>query len=199
MLWIGLTGGIASGKSTVSRLLRARGQAVIDADVLAREVAQAGTPAHSEIESAFGRDVISESGELDRKKLGSIIFADPFKRELLEKIIHPRVRQLAAEKRRELEAEGRRLAFYDVPLLFEKNMRPMFDKVVVVGCSPDTQLRRLMARDGSSRADAEARIKAQIPLRDKIAQADLVIANDAGLAELEREVDGVLGHLAGEP
>jgi dephospho-CoA kinase len=195
MLWVGLTGGIGSGKSTVSRLLRERGYTVVDADVLAREVAQAGTPAHSEIEAAFGRDVITDSGELDRKKLGAIVFADPTKRDLLEKIIHPRVRLLALEKRKALEAEGRSIAFYDVPLLFEKNMQDLFDEIVVVHCAPDLQLKRLMARDGSTKEAAEARIKAQMPLKDKVTLADVAIANDGDLAGLEREVDRALGTL----
>lgn len=195
MLWIGLTGGIATGKSTVSRLLRARGYAVIDADQLSREVVQIGTEAHREIASAFGPDAISDSGELDRKKIGAIVFSDRSKLALLESIIHPRVRRRAQELRDELAAEGREVAFYDVPLLFEKNMKGLFDRTVVVACSPETQLRRLILRDGFPEEEAKRRVASQIPIAEKTKLADDVIRNEGGMDELEKAVGDYLAKL----
>lgn len=192
MLWIGLTGGIASGKSTVSRLLRARGYAVIDADQLAREVAQSGTPAHKEIVSAFGPDAVAASGELDRKKIGSVVFNDRTKLALLENILHPRIRQRALELKNELETEGREVAFYDVPLLFEKNMKDLFDRTLVVASTPESQVRRAMERDGMTEADARKRLATQLPIEEKTKLADDVIQNIGTLADLERAVDSYL-------
>lgn len=192
MLWIGLTGGIASGKSTVSRLLRARGFAVIDADQLAREVVQPGTAGYREVVAAFGPDVVSTSGELDRKQIASLVFADQTKLQELERIIHPRVRARAQELRDELTAEGRQIAFYDVPLLFEKNMQSLFDRTVAVVCSPEVQIARLMSRDGLAPEEARKRLEAQLPIATKSALADAVIRNDGDLAALELEVERFL-------
>lgn len=195
MLWIGLTGGIATGKSTVARLIRARGHAVIDADQLAREVVQIGTEANLEIARVFGPDAVLDSGELDRKRIGEIVFGDRTKLALLESIIHPRVRALSMEKRRELEREGRKIAFYDVPLLYEKDMASLFDRVVVVACSEKTQLARLIARDGFSPDEAARRVAAQIPIGLKADRADDVIPNEGSLEDLEKEVDAYLARL----
>ncbi len=192
MLWVGLTGGIASGKSSVSRLMRQKGYAVIDADELAREVAQKGTSAHSEIVTAFGPDAVLPSGDLNRAKIGEVVFKDRSRLEELEKIIHPRVRALAAQKRLELEGKGVEFAFYDVPLLFEKKMQPMFDRVVVVICSPELQKQRLMARNHFTPDEAERRIFAQLPMTEKAVLADDVIENNGDLVALERAVDDYL-------
>lgn len=197
MLWVGLTGGIASGKSTVSRLLRARGFAVIDADQLAREVVRPGTEGHREVVAAFGPDVVSASGELDRKRIGSLVFADPVKLQELERIIHPRVRARAQELRDELAAEGQRIAFYDVPLLFEKNMQSLFDRTVAVVCPPDVQVARLMSRDGLTLEEARKRLETQLPIATKATLADAVIRNDGDLAALELEVERFLPFLNG--
>jgi len=192
VLWIGLTGGIASGKSSVSRLLRQKGYTVVDADELAREVAQKGTPAHFEIVTVFGPNAVLPNGELNRAKIGEIVFKDRSRLADLERIIHPRVRTLAAEKRAELAAKGENLAFYDIPLLFEKKMQTLFDRIVVVVCSPEIQLERLMKRNQFSFEEAERRIRTQMPIGEKAKLAADVIENHGGLAELEREVDGFL-------
>lgn len=192
MLWVGLTGGIASGKSTVSRLLRERGYAVVDADLLAREAVQVGTKAHESIVQHFGPDAILPSGELDRKRVGDIVFADRSKLELLESFIHPEVRRLALERRSQLEKQGHAVAFYDVPLLFEKRMEPLFDHVTVVACDPIVQKQRLMTRNGFSEEEAERRIAAQIAMEKKIAGAMTVIYNDGSLEDLEREVEAYI-------
>lgn len=197
MLWIGLTGGIATGKSTVARLIRDRGHAVIDADLLAREVVQIGTEANLEIARVFGPDAVLASGELNRKRIGEVVFSDRTKLALLEGIIHPRVRALSLERKRALESEGRSVAFYDVPLLYEKNMADLFDRVVVVACSEKTQLARLVARDGFPLDEAKRRIAAQLPIATKADRADDVIPNEGSLEDLEKEVAGYLKRLIG--
>jgi dephospho-CoA kinase len=195
MHWIGLTGGISTGKSTVAETLRARGCPVIDADQLAREVVQRGTEGHDEVIAAFGPGAVSESGELNRKKIGEIVFRDSGQRAKLEQILHPRIRALAEQRRQDLESQGHELAFYDVPLLFEKRLQDFFDRTVAVVCSREEQLRRLMARDGLGREDAERRITAQMPIEDKVRLADDVIRNEGSREELERAVDVYLNRL----
>jgi dephospho-CoA kinase len=188
MQWIGLTGGIATGKSTVSRILRDKGFAVVDADILAREAVQIGTAANLEINRAFGPDVILPNGDLNRARIGEIVFSDRSKLALLESIIHPEVRRLALERKAELASKGVRAAFYDVPLLFEKNMEPLFDSVVVVAARPELQRSRLILRNGFSPAEADKRIASQIPIEEKVKRANHVIRNDGSVTDLEAAV-----------
>ena len=195
MLWIGLTGGIASGKSTVSALLRARGFAVVDADHLARLAIAPGSPGFNELTREFGTEVLNPDGTLDRKKLGALVFANPSRLAKLESIIHPRVRALATEKRAALEASGARAAFYDVPLLFEKKMEQLFDRVVVVSCRPETQLKRLLERDRLKPHEAEQRLRAQLPMSEKTSRADLIVENEGTLEDLERAVERLITDL----
>lgn len=192
MMWIGLTGGIATGKSTVSALLREKGYSVIDADRLAREAVQIGTPAHLEIVKVFGAAAVLSGGELNREQIGKVVFSDRTKLSLLESIIHPRVRDLALKKRRALEAQGVAVAFYDVPLLFEKDMEPLFDQVTVVACSSAVQKARLMSRNGFSSEEADRRIASQLAIEAKIKRAHTVIHNDGSLEDLEKAVDTYL-------
>jgi dephospho-CoA kinase len=179
----------------VSLLLRKKGYAVIDADELAREVVQKGTPAYSQIVAAFGPEAVLANGELNRAKIGEVVFRDRSRLAELERITHPLVRALAATRRSELEFKGEGVAFYDVPLLFEKKMKPMFDRVVAVVCSPEIQRQRLMKRNHFSAEEAERRIQAQIPIGKKTLLADDVIANNGSLLDLEHELDGYLKKL----
>lgn len=195
MKWIGLTGGIASGKSTVSRIIVNSGIPVIDADQLAREVVRPGSEGYEEVIQAFGLSAVSADGELDRKVIGEVVFRDKSKLAVLESIIHPRVRRLAEERRRELESKGYSIAIYDVPLLFEKKMKPLFDSVITVVCAPDIQLKRLMDRDKIEKEEALRKISAQLTMTEKAAQSDHVIENNSDLEALERSVKTLIKSL----
>lgn len=192
MQWIGLTGGIASGKSTVSEFLRGRGYPVVDADLLAREVVTPGSEALKEVAATFGSGALMADGGLDRKKMADLIFGDVKKREQLEAILHPRIRALAERKRADLEAEGYNIAFYDVPLLFEKKMESLFDAVVLIAAPPDIQMARLISRNGLSVQDAQDRLGSQLPMEHKIRGAKHVIQNVGEYRELYQKIEKLL-------
>ena len=195
MRLIGLTGGIASGKSTFAAALRRRGAAVIDADALARAAVAKGSPALAEVASAFGPEVLAEDGALDRARMAARVFADPGARARLEAIVHPRVRALFREERDRLAAQGRALAFYDVPLLYEVRLEGEVELVVVVWAPREVQIARLAVRDGLSREAAEARLAAQLPIDEKAARADAVVVNDGDPAELDAKAGRLLRDL----
>lgn len=199
MLWVGLSGGIACGKSTVAKILRTRGFAVIDADVIAREVVSQGSAAHAEIAEIFGADLISADGELNRSKVATHVFANRDQLRKLESIIHPLVRAKTEVLKQELITRGVPLAFYDVPLLFEKKMQGLFDQIIVVTSTPELQLSRLMARNHLTEAEAVKRISAQLPLAEKIAGADHVIENSGNTLALELAIDSLLNLLLPGP
>ncbi len=196
MKWIGLTGGIATGKSTVARILGEQKIPVIDADLLAREVVSVGTDGYKDIVQAFGPGAVMPDGNLNRKVIGQMVFGRPEKLAMLEGIIHPRVRAIQRHQRELFELNGHLIAFYDVPLLFEKNLQDDFDVTVAVLCNEATQLQRLMDRDGLSREDAEKRIRAQLPLIEKARRADYVIRNDGTFEDLRRDAIALLTRLA---
>ena len=190
-LLVGLTGGIATGKSTVAETLRGLGAVVIDADQLAREVVAPGEPALAEIVREFG-DVRNADGTLDRKKLGGIVFNDTARRKRLEAITHPAIRARFLARLAELEAsrfEG--LVFFDAPVMIESGNYRHMDKLVVVFTDAATQRARLMARDGMAATEASARMATQMPVIDKAKLADYVIDNSgdrAATAARTREV-----------
>lgn len=189
MLKVGLTGGIGSGKSTVSGLLRELGARIIDADVLAREVLEAGRPAYTETIHLFGKRVVGSDGRIDRKALADIVFSDPDKRKLLEGIVHPRVFEEEARIAAGIEAaEPGAVVFFDAALLIEAGAHSRMDRVVLVWCRPETQLDRLVKRCGLSNEDALLRINAQMPLDEKRRFATHIIDNDGSLDETERQV-----------
>ncbi|MCX5282658.1 MULTISPECIES: dephospho-CoA kinase [unclassified Streptomyces] len=193
MLKVGLTGGIGAGKSEVSRLLVEHGAVLIDADRIAREVVEPGTPGLAAVVDAFGEDVLTAEGTLDRPRLGSIVFADPEKLATLNAIVHP----LVGTRSRTLEdaAPADAVVVHDVPLLAENGLAPLYDLVIVVDARPETQLDRLVRLRGMTEEDARARMAAQAPREKRLAVADIVIDNDVPLADLERRVADVWGDL----
>ncbi|MFF7797278.1 dephospho-CoA kinase [Streptomyces olivaceus] len=197
MLRVGLTGGIGAGKSEVSRLLVDCGAVLIDADRIAREVVEPGTPGLAAVVEAFGADVLTEDGRLDRPKLGSIVFADRERLAALNSIVHPLVgeRSRALEEAAEAAAEDV-VVVHDVPLLTENGLAPLYDVVVVVDADPATQLDRLVRLRGMSEQDARARMAAQATREQRREIADLVVDNDVPLEELRRRVREVWAELA---
>jgi dephospho-CoA kinase len=196
MRLVGLTGGIATGKSTFAAVLRARGVPVIDADQLAREAVAKGSPALADVVAAFGPEVLDAEGALDRKRMAARVFADPTARADLERIVHPRVRAAMRAAVARLAADGAPLAFYDVPLLYEAGREGEVDLVAVVWAPREAQLERLAARDGMGPAAAEARLAAQLPVDEKAARADVVIVNDGPADALGAKADALLADLA---
>jgi dephospho-CoA kinase len=189
---VGLTGGIASGKSTVAKILESLGAAIVNADALSREVVEPGREAWQEIAAAFGAEVLQPDQGLDRQKLRTIIFNNPAARRKIESIIHPRVRALAEQRIREHTAAGFDVVVYEVPLLFEGNLHEWLRPVILVACDVDTQLQRLQQRDGLDRAQAQKHIDAQMSLTEKRRRADYVIENNGSLDELKTQVEAVL-------
>jgi dephospho-CoA kinase len=185
MVRVGLTGGIASGKSLVADELAARGATIIDADVLAREVVEPGTPALAAIVERFGPQVMLD-GQLNRARLAEIVFADPLARQDLERIVHPAVRARAAELER--AAGTAAVVVHVIPLLVETGQQQEFDFVVTVDVDQETQIHRLMARNGFSRAEAEARIAAQASREDRKIAANVVLDNTGSVAQLRDQV-----------
>ncbi len=184
---IGLTGGIASGKSTVSAIFRELGAPIIDADEIAREVVEPGAPALAEISRRFP-NVVGRDGRLDRRKLAEQIFADLSERAALNAILHPRIQQIFLEMARALEADGADLVIYDAALLIENQLHERMDGVIVVTTTPELQLAHLMERDALSREQAEARLAAQMPLAEKVRHARWVIDNSRDLASTRSQV-----------
>ena len=187
---IGLTGGIACGKSTVSAMLVRRGAILVDADQIAREVVEPGSPVLAEIAERFGAQVLQSDGSLNRKRLGEMIFRDPDLRRELNRIIHPPIRATMLERMRAGESRHPdKLVVADVPLLYESGLERMFEEVVVVYVPREVQLARLMRRDGLTRELAEERLSAQMPIEEKKRRADFVIDNSGTIEETERQVD----------
>lgn len=186
MLKIGLTGGIGSGKSEVARRLAARGAVVIDADRIAREVVEPGTPGLARVVATFGEGVLRPDGSLNREKLGAIVFADPDKLASLNAIVHPLVGERVARAQSEADADA--IVVYDVPLLAENKLAPMYDVVIVVDAPDEVRIARLAEHRGMPEQDAKARIAAQASRSSRLAVADLVIPNDGPLDELEARV-----------
>lgn len=193
MLKVGLTGGIGAGKSEVSRLLASYGAVLVDADRIAREVVEPGTEGLAAVADAFGPDILTSEGTLDRPRLGAIVFNDPDRLAALNAIVHP----LVGARSRELEAAAGpdAVVVHDVPLLTENGLASLYDLVVVVDATPETQLDRLVRLRGMSEADARARMAAQATREQRLEIADLVIDNDGPLAELEPQVRKVWDEL----
>ena len=198
MLRVGLTGGIASGKSGVSRVLVRRGIPVIDADQIARELVAPGSDALREIVEAFGREILDPGGALDRSRLGAIVFSDEPKRRRLEAILHPRIRAEQDRRLRKLEGEGAPVAVVDAALMVEGGGWRRFDLLVVVDSREEDQIARLRERNGLGEGAARARVRTQIPLAEKVKFADRVVDNRGSLAELEAQAEALADWLFGQ-
>lgn len=188
-LRLGLTGGIASGKSTVSRIFAELGAIIIDSDLLAREVVAPGTDGLDEVVKAFGEEVLTATGEMDRAKVGAIVFADPSRRKVLEQIIHPRVFQRALEI--DGSAGEHDVVINDIPLLVETNQADRFDAVVVVDVPTELQVDRMVRDRGMSVEEAEGRIAAQATREQRLAVATYVVENTGSLEDLRKRVEQV--------
>lgn len=191
MLLVGLTGNIASGKSTVSRFLSERGATIIDADILARRVVETGMPAYHKIVSEWGEAVLAPDGHLDRAALRRIVFGDTTHLETLNAIVHPEVERLRDNLVREARARGDRIVVADIPLLFEKHMADRFDRIILVDAPRPLRLERLVHDRGLRETEAMDMIASQMPADLKRARADFIIENSGSLADLERRVEEV--------
>ncbi|MFW0781057.1 dephospho-CoA kinase [Rossellomorea marisflavi] len=189
---IGLTGGIASGKSTVSALLQEKGYTIIDADLAARMVVEVGQPAYLAIVEAFGKGILQENGQIDRAVLGAIIFNDQTKRNLLNGIVHPAVRSMMLSHKDEAVENGKQTIIKDIPLLFESDLTWMVDRTIVVTVEKDVQLSRLMKRNKMTEEEAASRISSQLPLREKVEKADAVIDNNGSVEDTLKQVEELL-------
>ena len=186
MLTVGLTGGIGAGKSEVARLLASYGAVLVDSDRIAREVVEPGTEGLAAVVAEFGPQVLAADGTLDRPRLGAIVFADEERRKALNAIVHPLVGRRSAELQAAAGPDA--IVVHDVPLLTENGLAPLYDLVIVVDAEPATRLDRLVRLRGMTEEEARARMTAQATREERLAIADVVIANDGPLAELEPQV-----------
>jgi dephospho-CoA kinase len=198
MIIVGLTGGIASGKSSAADFFAELGAYRIDADQLARRAVEPGQPAYDAVVRYFGKQILADDGYLERKKLAAIVFADSAQREMLNTITHPPVRNLLREELSRARDYGAEVALVEVPLLYEAGFDREVDRVVVVSVSPEKQLWRLMQRDKLSREEAEQRIASQMPLAEKEARADFVIDNNGTLEDAKKQVLAIWQQLGQE-
>jgi len=192
---IGLTGGIASGKSTISAYFGALGVSIIDADLISREIVAQGEPALESIVAQFGKDLLLKDGELNREKLGEIIFSDEVAREALNAILHPQIGATFMKRREQLSQEGNRWLIYDAALIVENNLQDLCEGLIVVSCDPDIQKARLMDRNNLSSIEAQKRLDSQFQLSKKVALADWIIDNSGSLAASQKQVDKLFREL----
>lgn len=195
MLWVGITGSIGTGKSTFSNLLRKKGYFVLDADVLAKKNLEKTSLAFSKILTEFGNSILNSDGDIDRSKLAQIVFADKMKLEKLESITHPEVRAAVEKAKDEHKKNNQKYLFYDVPLLFEKNMEKSFDLVVMVTCSLENQIKRIKSRNQWSDVEIQKRLAAQLSTAEKESRAHVLVNNDGSLQQLETETERFISWL----
>lgn len=188
MKWIGLTGGIATGKSTVKNKMLSLNMAVIDADVISHELTQVGASGYKQIVSLFGKEVLNPDQTLNRKQLGHIVFNDTQKLFLLEQILHPLIQAEVQIRKMSFQQQGQALCFYDVPLLFEKKLEAQFDLIVLVYAPSTTQVERLRLRNNLTSTEAMARLQAQIPIHQKVALAKYCLDNSTNQDDLDLQV-----------
>jgi dephospho-CoA kinase len=192
MLNVGLTGGIATGKSTVVRMLAGKGARVIDHDALVHALQEPGQPVWSRIVETFGRGILDAEGRIDRKKLGALVFDDEQRRKALESIVHPAVLEEAQRERDRIGREdGKAIVLSDIPLLLEVGMQGLFDLILLIYAPPEVQIVRVMKRNSLNREEALARLKSQMPIDEKLKRADIVVRNDGTMRDLEKRVGDV--------
>lgn len=189
---IGLTGSIASGKSTISSMLKEKGFPIIDADLVARLVVEPGTPTLKEVERVFGQAVMNEDGTLNRDALGQLIFHEPAKRKQLNDLMHPAIRAEMLRQRDELVNSGHQHIIMDIPLLFESRLQHFVEKILVVSVTEEMQLERLMVRNSLSQEEAKARIHSQLPVSEKEKGADAVIYNNGTIEQSKEQLERIL-------
>ncbi|MFC9542318.1 dephospho-CoA kinase [Lysinibacillus sp. NPDC056959] len=189
---IGLTGSIASGKSTVVKMMKALGLPIVDADIVARDVVELGTETLKLIVENFGQDILLEDGSLNRAKLGDIIFHEPVKRKMLNDIMHPAIRKEMLRQRDAYIEDGEKHVVMDIPLLFENKLQHFVERIIVVSVSEEVQLRRLMERNNLSKEDALARMHSQLPMSVKEKGAHAVIYNNEKLEQTEQQLKKIL-------
>ncbi|WP_153730635.1 dephospho-CoA kinase [Sporosarcina obsidiansis] len=189
---IGLTGSIASGKSTVATMLREKGYPIVDADVIARQVVEPDSPLLIEIQNSFGSDVIQQDGSLNREKLGAIVFGDAGKRSQLNEMMHPAIRAHMVRQKEEYLRQGYQTVIMDIPLLFESKLHSYVEKVLVVSVTKELQKQRLIARNELSEQEADARIASQLDMTIKEQGADAVIHNNGTIEETEKQLVEIL-------
>jgi dephospho-CoA kinase len=194
----GLTGNIGSGKSTVAAMLREAGIPVLDADRISKEVTAPGGRAYDPVVQAFGRGIVRDDGSIDRKRLGEVVFSDPASRERLERITHPAILEAMKEAIAGIEREGHRAAVVEATLIHESGRKGLVEAVISVTCDRETAISRLAARDGMSRSQVEARLRAQMDSDRKAGASDYVIENSGGLDETRRQVERLSRVLLGQ-
>ncbi len=195
LYWIGLTGGIATGKSTASDIIRDLGLPLIDADAISREVVAPGSPILKQIAKTFGKNLVDEADRLDRAALGKIVFNDEKKRLKLESLLHPEIQKIKNSERLRFEKEGAKMAFYDVPLLFEKNLQDEFDATILIYCKKKQQIERLMHRNSIDEKEAKQLLKNQMSIEEKKALADFVVDNTGDKDHLRLEIIKLISEL----
>lgn len=198
MKLIGLTGGIASGKSLIESMFRNAGIAVIDADAISREVTQPQTPGLAQVIAHFGADYLLPDGSLNRPKLGSLVFSDAAARAQLERITHPLIREAMQQRLKQFEDQGHAYCVYSAALIFEKNLEPIFDGIILVFCDEATQLTRLMKRDGISQAEAKLRLSTQMPLANKLKRTPYQVDNSQDTLHTAADLSKVWQALTGQ-
>ncbi len=196
---IGLTGSIASGKSTVANMLREKGYPIVDADLIAREVVEPGSPVLDKIQQAFGKDVVREDGTLNREQLGAIIFTDEAKRQQLNELIHPAIRGQMVSQKESYLAQGYQTVIMDIPLLFESKLHDYVEKILVVSVTKELQKQRLIARNELTEEEADSRIASQLDMDSKEQGADAVIHNNDTIEETEKQLEVILANWQAVP
>lgn len=196
MPFIGLTGSICTGKSTVSKMFENLGARIIDADLIARDVVRKGSPVLQKIAEEFGRDILREDGILDREKLGKIVFADPAKLQRLNSLTHPEIIRIIMEERKRLaHAHPDDVIILDAPLLYETKLQQFVEKVIVVSASRENQMERLLKRNNISPEDAQNRINSQMPIEEKARRADFVIDSNSSISETLKQVKEIYNRI----